>query len=231
MARQLDVAVIGDFDGSYPPHVATNAAIGHAASALGLDVAIRWVATDALEADIAPITTADALWCAPGSPYRSLAGAIAALRFGRENAVPTLGTCGGCQHMIVEYARHVLGFVDADDANYNPYSSRLFISELTCSLAGQNLPVNLKTGSLAARHYHAQRVTEQYYCNFGVNPQYRKVLEEGGLHISGTDDDDEPRVFELAGHRFYIATLFVPQHRSTAHMPHPLVMALLSAAC
>lgn len=125
MADRLSVAVIGEFDGSYAPHLATNAAINHSAEALGLQVSTAWVATDAFEADLDRVATADALWCAPGSPYRSLTGALAALRFGREYAVPTLGTCGGCQHIIPEYARNALGFKDAEDAIYNPYGSRL----------------------------------------------------------------------------------------------------------
>jgi len=229
MATRLSVTVIGDFDGSYAPHLATNAAISHSAHSLGVEASVAWLPTDTLEADLDRVATADALWCAPGSPYRSLDGALAALRFGRENAVPTLGTCGGCQHIILEYARNVLGFEDAEDANYNPYGSRLFISALRCSLAGQTMPVNLKPGTTVAKCYRAGRVTEHYYCNFGLNPTYRQTLEDGGLRITGVDDDDEARVFELAAHPYYIATLFVPQNRSTLDEPHPLVTALLSA--
>jgi CTP synthase (UTP-ammonia lyase) len=230
MTERLNVAVIADFDDSYAPHLATNAAISHSAEALGSEVSVAWLATEPLELDLGPVATADALWCAPGSPYRSLAGALAALRFGRENAVPTLGTCGGCQHIILEYARHVLGFTDAQHAEYDPYSSQLFISSLTCSLAGKTMPVNLEPGSMVAKCYGTGRITEQYYCNFGLNPTYRQTLEQGGLHVTGIDDDHEPRVFELPNHPFYIATLFVPQNRSTVDEPHPLVTALLSAA-
>lgn len=229
MTRRINVAVIGDFDESYVPHAATNAAIRHSASALGIDASVAWLDTEALATDLDPIARADVLWCAPGSPYRSLAGALAALRFGRENAVPTLGTCGGCQHIILEYARNALGFNDAQHAEYDPYASRLFVSALSCSLAGRTMPVNLEPGSIANRCYGANRVHENYYCNFGLNPDQRQTLEAGGLHISGVDDDDEARVFELPGHPFYVATLFVPQTRSTVEAPHPLVTALLSA--
>lgn len=229
MTRRINVAVIGEFDETFPPHTATDAAIGHSASALGVDAAVTWLDTEALERHLDPVAHADVLWCAPGSPYRSLAGALAALRFGRENAVPTLGTCGGCQHIILEYARNVLGFKDAQHAEYDPYASRLFVTALTCSLAGHTMPVNLAPGSIASRCYGTARVQESYYCNFGLNPDQRQTLEAGGLRISGVDDDNEPRVFELPGHPFYVATLFVPQTRSTVEAPHPLVTALLSA--
>jgi CTP synthase (UTP-ammonia lyase) len=230
MTERLNVAVIGDFDESYTPHIATNAAISHSARALGVEAAVTWLATEPLDIDLGPVTAADVLWCAPGSPYQSLSGAIAALRFGRENAVPTLGTCGGCQHIILEYARNVLGFQDAQHAEYDPYASRLFISALTCSLAGQTVPVNLETGSKVAQFYGRSRVNEEYYCNFGLNSTYRQALAAGGLQITGIDDDGEARVFEVSGHPFYIATLFVPQARSTVEEPHPLVTALLSTA-
>ena len=121
--RGIQVAVIGDFDEAYPPHTATNAAINHSAAVLGLGAAVTWLGTESLAADLHPVAAADVLWCAPGSPYRNLAGALAALQFGRENAVPTLGTCGGCQHIILEYARNVLGYNDAQHAEYDPYAT------------------------------------------------------------------------------------------------------------
>lgn len=230
MKDPLNIAVIGDFDGSYAPHIATNSALSHSAKLLGLTVSVTWLATESLEADLRPVALADALWCAPGSPYRSLHGALAALRFGRENNVPTLGTCGGYQHIVLEFARNVLGFGDAQHAEYDPYGSRLFISSLTCSLAGLTMPVNLKPGSLAAQCYGSHRVYEKYYCDFGLNATYRPTLERAGLCVTGVDDDEEARVLELPVHPYYIATLFVPQDRSTVENPHPLVTRLVSAA-
>jgi CTP synthase (UTP-ammonia lyase) len=230
MTDPLNVAVVGDFDNSYAPHVATNDAISHSAGRLGLEASVTWVATESLETDLAPVATADALWCAPGSPYRSLRGALAALRFGRENAMPTLGTCGGCQHIVLEFARNVLGFEDAQHAEYDPYASRLFISSLACSRAGLTMPVNLKPGSMIAQCYETARIHERYYCNFGLNATYRQALEEAGLRVTGVDDDGEVRVLELPGHPYYVATLFVPQNRSTVEEPHPLVTRLLSVA-
>lgn len=230
MKDPLNITVIGDFDSSYAPHIATNNAINHSAKLLGVQAAATWLATESLETDLRPVKIADALWCAPGSPYRSLRGVLAALRFGRESHVPTLGTCGGYQHVVLEFARNVLGFQDAQHAEYDPYRSRLFISSLTCSLVGLTMPVNLEPGTLTAKCYGKRRIFEKYYCNFGLNRAYRTALEEGGLRVTGLDDDDEARVLELPDHPYYIATLFVPQNRSTVEEPHPLVTRLLSEA-
>jgi CTP synthase (UTP-ammonia lyase) len=185
MADRLNVAVIGDFDGSYEPHVATNAAIRHSAGVLGLEASVAWLATETLEADLRRVAAADVFWSAPGSPYNSLAGALAALRFGRENAVPTLGTCGGCQHIILEYARNVLDLEDAEDANYNPYGSRLLISALACSLAGKTMPVNLEAGSIVAQCYKTPRATERYYAS-PVSTTMAKRAFSGSLGIRFT---------------------------------------------
>jgi CTP synthase (UTP-ammonia lyase) len=230
MTQTLAIAVIGDFDSTFLPHTATNEALEHSARRLGVEVEVEWVPTASLEADLALVEAADALWCAPGSPYRSLAGALEALRFGREAAMPALGTCGGCQHMIIEYARNVLGFEDAHHAEYDPYQSRLFVTELSCSLAGKTMPVRLEPASRAAPLYGVTTVEERYYCNFGLNPEYQQTLDDGGFRVVGVDDDGEARVLELPEHPFYLATLFVPQARSTPERPHPLATALVQAA-
>lgn len=195
-------------------------------------VDVHWLETSSLEdADLAQLAAAhDALWCAPGSPYRSLDGALRAIRLARESGVPFLGTCGGFQHVVIEYARNVLGFEDAQHAEYDPYASDLFISELSCSLAGQAMEVRLESNSRAARGYGRTQTLEQYYCNFGLNPEHQGRLHEGGLRIVGKDQDGEARVLELPNHRFYIATLFVPQLSSSAGFPHPLITAYLEAA-
>lgn len=230
MPRHLRVAIIGDFDPAFAPHPATNDALDHAAASLGIDVEASWFSTEPLLDDLGEVRAADALWCAPGSPYRSLTGALRALRHGREEGVPSFGTCGGCQHVIIEYARNVLGFEDAQHAEYDPYASRLFVSELGCSLAGQTMPVSLEPGSRAAELYAATAAEEEYYCNFGLNPKYQRTLDEGGLRVTGFDDGGEARVLELPDHPFYLATLFVPQARSLPERPHPLVLGFLRAA-
>jgi CTP synthase (UTP-ammonia lyase) len=216
------IAIVGERIADFPPHVATDAAIAHAAAALGLEVEARWVATNE------PLPDADAIWCAPGSPYRNLDGALTALRTGREHGIPTLGTCGGCQHMLLEFARNVLGLADAQHAEYDPYASRLFVTPLTCEVAGRTMHVTLDAGS---RLYGgATAVQEQYYCNFGLNPDYREQLDAAGFRITGVDADGDARVFELDDHPFYVATLFVPQMRSEPDRPHPVVSGLVSAA-
>ena len=118
----MKLAIIGEYNPDFEPHVQTDAAIAHAASALGLDVQSEWIST--ADARITHLTGFDALWLAPGSPYRNLSGTLDAIRFAREHNVATLGTCGGYQHMVIEFTRNVMGIRDAQHAEYDPYASR-----------------------------------------------------------------------------------------------------------
>ena len=152
-----------------------------------------------------------------------------AIRYARENGVAYFGTCGGFQHMIIEYARNVLGFKDASHAEYYPEASNLFISQFACALAGREMELTFSPGSRVAEIYGAMSVTEEYYCNFGVNPNHVSLLKSGPLKITGSDSEGEIRVTELPGHPFFLGTLFVPQTRSTAKQPHPLVTAFRRA--
>ena len=224
--KALRIGILGDFNEVNPTHLATNYGLQHAAAALEIKVEASWLATD----EAHDLAIFDALFCSPGSPYRSLEGALNGIRFARENNVPLIGTCGGFQHIILEYARSVMHVEDAAHAETDPYASRLVIAPLSCSLVGKTMEVHFAPGTLAAQAYGAAAAEENFYCNFGLNPEYEPQLEEAGLRITARDQFGEARVVELPSHPFYVGTLFVPQTRSTAEKPHPLLVAYLRAA-
>ena len=226
MTTTTRIGIIGDFNPKNLTHLATNDGIQHAADVLGKPFDAVWLPTDQTH-DFGEF---QALFCSPGSPYRSLEGALVGIRYARENGVPFMGTCGGFQHLVIEYARNVMGFVDADHAESSPEASCLFITPLSCSLVGKTMAVALKPGSKAAEAYQAACVMEQYYCNFGLNADYQKQLEESGLRITGTDENGEVRVAELPSLPFFLGTLFVPQARSVPGKPHPLVLEFCRTA-
>ena len=84
-------------------------------------------------------------------------------------------------------------------------------------------------GTRAAMLYDATQSTEDYYCNYGVNPDYVRELEVSGLRVSGLGGEGEARIVEIPGHSFFLATLFLPQARSTASAPHPLLAGFAAA--
>lgn len=222
------IAFLGEYTPAFPPHAYTNAAIEHSRALLNEDIDAAWISTENINQQL--FEDFSGVWIAPGSPYRNLEKTLWAIRHARENKIPCFGTCGGFQHIVIEYARNVLGFEDAQHAEYDPYASRLFISQLACSLAGRQMQLNFAPGSQVAGIYGEISVKEHYYCNFGINPDCVHELQQGPLRISGSDAEGEIRVIELPGHPFFIGTLFVPQARSTPETPHPLVTAFLAAA-
>ena len=221
------IAILGEYTPTFQPHVSTTVAIEHSRSALGVDVDGIWVSTEEIDENL--FQRFSGIWVAPGSPYKSMDKTLWAICHARENGVACFGTCGGFQHMIIEYARNVLHYRDAQHAEYDPYASTLFISHLACSLAGREMELKFDRGSLVADIYGSTSATEEYYCNFGVDPDKVGLLMNSGLRISGSDNEGEVRVIELTDHRFYLGTLFVPQTRSTEQQPHPLVTAFVRA--
>lgn len=226
------IAIIGDRDVASRPHAATEASLCHAAEHAGVELDFEWLPTESLDGEDAErrLSRFAGLWIAPGSPYRSLTGALQAIRFAREHDRPLIGTCGGFQHVVLEFARHVLGLNDAQHAEYDPYASVLFVAPLTCSLVGRTMSVRINPGSRVADVLQADAIAAQYYCNFGLNPAFRDRLDAAGLRIVGEDEHGEARIVELPGHRFFVATLFLPQFDSTTDRPHPLIATFVNAA-
>jgi CTP synthase (UTP-ammonia lyase) len=124
----------------------------------------------------------------------------------------------------------VLGIHDAEHEETAPRAPTLFISKLACSLVGKTQTIRIVPGSHAHQAYGRQEVTEQFYCNYGLNPEFRDKFNEGQLKITGVDLAEEVRIVELLDHRFYVATLFLPQISSRPESPHPLIVAYLRAA-
>ena len=132
--------------------------------------------------------------------------------------------------MLVEYARNVLGAEGAEHAETSPEAADLVVTPLSCSLWGQEHPVTLVPGTRAAELYGAGLAVEDYFCSYGLSPDYRPRMEESGLRVSGVDAEGEPRIVELEGHPFFVATLFCFQTRSRENEPHPLVAGFADAA-
>lgn len=124
----------------------------------------------------------------------------------------------------------MLGVTGAGHAEYSPHGDDLFITALSCSLAGRTFTARLAPATRAAHAYGTETAGERYYCNFGLNPQVVADLRSAGLVVSGTNTDGEVRIVELSEHPFFVGTLFVPQVSSAAGRPHPLVVAFVAAA-
>jgi CTP synthase (UTP-ammonia lyase) len=185
--------------------------------------------TDELH-DAAQLAGFDGLWCVPASPYRSMEGALLGIRHAREQGVPFLGTCGGFQHAMIEYARNVLGWADAAHAEVSPGEGRAVIAPLACSLVEKTGGVRIVPGSRLARAYGTAEASEGYHCSYGLNPEFAAALTQGPLRVSARDAAGEVRAVELDAHPFYVATLFQPERSALAGRVPPVVAAFAVAA-
>jgi CTP synthase (UTP-ammonia lyase) len=227
----IRIGIIGDLDETFRPHVATSEALSHAVQQVGIKMEFEWVGTETIGPAFEEIVNRfNGYLIAPGSPYKNMQGALQIIQYARENFLPVLGTCGGFQHMVLEFARHVLFIKEAKHAEYDPYASELVVTPLSCSLKGQTLEIEItRRMSKTFKAYQADKVNEKYYCNFGLNPLYQQQIHYAGFQVVGTDVHQEARILELEDHPFFVATLFVPQDNSSVEKPHPLVLAFVQS--
>jgi CTP synthase (UTP-ammonia lyase) len=123
-----------------------------------------------------------------------------------------------------------LGIQAADHQETNPTASIPFISKLSCSLVGESQKIRLAPNTLTFQAYGKDTIKERFNCHYGLNEAYRNTIEKGGLKIAGVDTNGEVRIVALSNHRFYMATLFLPQFSSSPDLPHPLIVLYLKAA-
>jgi len=225
----VKIGIIGDYDGR-PSHVATEESLKHSAKKLGIPIEIKWIATVELESSQQQLRFLDGLWCAPGSPYKSMNGAMNAIKFARENNYPFIGTCGGFQHAVIEYGKNVLEINALKDFNFNPYEANDYITALSCSLVGQTKHIIIDENSKLSNLYGCTEIIEKYNCSFGLNKSFQNLLNENQFKVVGVDENGEARIMTIEANNFFIVSLFQPQLSSTYEKPHPLVSEYLVAA-
>lgn len=222
----LHLALIGDYNPDVIAHQAIPVALQQAAETLGLSIHVQWLDTDNLPPSLHGF---DGFWCVPASPYRDIEGAMRAIQFAREQRRPFLGTCGGFQHAVLEYARNVLGWKDAEHGELAPQSTRAVIAPLSCALVEATDTVRLAPYTRIAEAYGTLDVQEGYRCRYGVNPAFLDALLNGDLIPSGHDSAGDLRAVELLDHPFFVATLFQPERVALKGITPPLAIALLKA--
>jgi len=223
------IALVGDRSDAITAHRAIPLALGLAAESLAQPLSFDWLASDALPDDAA-LAAYDGIWCVPGSPYRDMDAVLRAIRVAREGGVPFLGTCGGFQHAVVEYARNVLGWADAEHAESAPEAARPVISLLACALVEASQDLRLTPGSRLAVAYGGVGAREGYHCSYGLNPAFAERLATGPLRATAHDAQGEVRALELDGHPFFVGTLFQPERAALRGTVPPVVRAFVQAA-
>ena len=247
--HRVEIALVGKYIDLPDAYLSVTEALRAGGFANDAKVGIRWVAADDCrtpEGAQASLEGVDAVLVPGGFGVRGIDGKIGALRWARENLVPTLGICLGLQSMVIEYARNVLGLDDASSTEFDPDSTHPVIATMAEQLAivggdgdmGGTMRLGsyeaqLVPGSVVAKAFGTERVSERHRHRYEVNNIYREQLEAAGLVISGTSPDSSLVEFvELPAdvHPYYVSTQAHPEFKSRPTRSHPLFAGLVAAA-
>jgi len=222
------IALIGDHDPATIAHQAIPRALALAAAVTGAPVTWQWIETSTLSDVPRQLAAYSGFWIVPKSPYLNTVGVLTAIRFARETGRPLLGTCGGFQHLLIEFARNVLGIADADHAE-TATGGTLVVTRLGCSLVEQTGTLRFTPGSIMHKVYGTDTATEGYRCNYGPAGTHRARFEAAGLRFTAFDEVGEIRGGELPSHSFFIGTLFQPERAALRGEIPPLATAFVRA--
>ena len=246
---EITVALVGKYVDLPDAYLSVTEALRAGGFANSAKVNIKWVPSDDCESESgakAALSGIDAI-CVPGGfGVRGIEGKVGALKYARENKIPTLGLCLGLQCMVIEGARNLAGIKDANSAEFAPDSKDPVIATMAAQeavLRGEQdmggtmrlglYAAALKDGSVVQGLYNLKLVEERHRHRYEVNNSYRPKLEAAGLVFSGTSPDGNLVEFvELpeSVHPFYVGTQAHPEFKSRPTRPHPLFVGLVKAA-
>lgn len=245
----VTIAIVGKYIDLPDAYLSVIEAIRSGGFAHQTKVELRWVPSDeceTIEGAKKALADVDGM-CVPGGfGIRGIEGKVGALRYARENAIPTLGLCLGLQCMVIEYARNVAGLAGASSTEFDPEAPHPVIAtmaEQVDILSGRGdmggtmrlglYDAVLTEGSLVRELYGQPTAQERHRHRYEVNNAYRQQIADAGLVFSGTSPDGSLVEFvELpkALHPFYVATQAHPELRSRPNRAHPLFAGLVGAA-
>lgn len=241
--RDVTVAVVGKYTSNGDAYKSIAEALRHGGIPHSASVTVKWIESDALEGDAVPsevLGDVDALVVAPGFGGRGIEGKIEAIRHARETGLPFMGICLGLQMAVIEYARNVCGLEGANSEEMNPDApfpvihllpEQKGVTDKGATMRLGSYPCNLTNGSLAAELYGSTRIAERHRHRYEVNNDYRELLQEKGMVISGVSPDYRlVEMVEVPSHPFFIATQAHPEFKSRPNRPHPLFAGLVAAA-
>lgn len=183
---------------------------------------------------------ADGIVVAPGFGQRGVDGKLTALKYARENDIPTFGICLGMQCMVIEFARNVLGYADADSAEMDPDTKHKVIDLMEEQKHITNRGGTMRLGtydcvlrkdSLAYKAYGKELIQERHRHRYEFNNKYKAEFEAAGMLCTGVNpDSDLVEIMEIPSKRWYLGTQFHPEYNSTVISPNPLFMSFMDAA-
>lgn len=257
MVRRIDsrnghviIGLVGKYTKLHDAYLSVAEALAHAGYENGVFVDIKWIEAEELTEDgcsdrsdeevKAILGDVDGILIPGGFGTRGIAGKIRAARYAREHDIPLLGICLGMQIAVIEYARNVLGWKDADSSEFNEASSHKVIDFMpdqrgnipkggTMRLGAY--PCKAIEGSVLEKAYGTTEISERHRHRYEFNNEFRDALTEAGLKIAGTSPDGRlVEAVELPEKRFYVGVQYHPEFKSRPNAAHPLFRELVRNA-
>ena len=241
-SKTVSIGLVGKYVQLHDAYLSVAEALRHAGYALDADVEIQWIDSETLTPDTyeAVLENLDGILVPGGFGSRGIEGMILAAKFAREHGVPYFGICLGMQIAVIEYARNVAGLRDANSGEFAPEGTQNVID----FMPGQSTTINkggtlrlgaypcvIAPGTTMARCYGQTQISERHRHRYELNNQFRDVLTNAGLNLSGTSPDGRlVETVELSDRPFHVGVQYHPEFKSRPNKPHPLFVGFVKAA-
>lgn len=240
--QDVTVALVGKYIQLHDAYISVVEALKHGGIYSHTTVNIKWIDSESVNPETVEELLGDVsgILVPGGFGTRGIEGKIEAIRYARTHQIPFLGLCLGMQLSIVEFARNVVGYNDAHSMELKPDTTHPVIHIMEDQIGIENIggtlrlgsyPCTLRDGSLALKLYGIKEIHERHRHRYEVNNDYREVLENHGMMLSGLSPDGRiVEMVEIPGHPWFIATQAHPELKSRPNRPHPLFKGFVEAA-
>ena len=240
--KEVTIGLVGKYVQLHDAYLSVAEALHHAGFALGAKVSIDWIDSEKINEENYEKAFCDlaGILVPGGFGNRGTEGMILAARYARENDIPYLGICLGMQIAVIEFARHVAGIEDACSGEFEDASEHKVIDfvpgqsesiEKGGTLRLGSYPCSIQPGTLMEKCYNAAEIAERHRHRYEFNNDYREVLQDKGLILSGISPDGKlVETVELEENRFFLGVQYHPEFKSRPNRPHPVFKAFVEAA-
>ena len=240
--KKVTIGLVGKYVQLHDAYLSVAEALRHAGYVYGARVQIKWIDSETITNDNVAETLAgcDGLLVPGGFGNRGIEGKIATAHYARTNNVPYLGICLGMQIAVIEFARYVCGLTDANSGEFDENSNNKVIDFMPDQNAEINkggtlrlgaYPCKIVSGTKMEECYKASEISERHRHRYEFNNDYRDMMTQKGLVISGTSPDCHiVETVEIPENKFYVGVQFHPEFKSRPNKAHPLFMGLIRAA-
>ena len=240
--REVKIGLVGKYVELQDAYKSISESLLHAATYHDASLDLRYISSEQLtDANVEEhLNGLDGVIVAPGFGQRGIEGKFVAIKWCREHNMPTFGICLGMQCMVIEFARNVLGYADANSIEMDTKTAHNVIDLMAEQKTISNMGGTMRLGAYAcrlmpqsrvAKAYGSIAVSERHRHRFEFNSEYRAAFEENGMMCVGENPESHlVEVVELPNLRWFIGTQYHPEYSSTVEHPHPLFMDFIRTA-